>query len=102
MAVIVLVVLLQIVVDRITLLGVILLVLTGKVVTANILTKFEVIELGVLNDVGNVSLLDTHLSFESLHFPLARLTVHNVTCLLFWPPNINPYPLILGAELHSK
>ena len=84
LAVIVPVVLLGITVDKITLFGVTLVVLT-----ANILTEFEVIELGMLNDVGNISPLDIYSSFESLHFPLVRLKLHSVTCLLFWPPNIN-------------
>ena len=94
-----------VVVDRIMLLGVtvfmenpeILGLLTGEVVTVKPLIE---IELGAL---GNVSLLDMHSSIESLHFPLVRLKVHNVTCLLFLcPPNINPYLLTLASELHSK
>ena len=93
-----------VVVDRIMLHGVtvfmenpeILVLLTGEVVTVKPLIELE---LGALE---NVSLLDMHSSFESLHFPLVRLKVHSVTCLLLCPPNINPYLLILASELHSK
>ena len=105
MAVMVLALLLGIVVvDRIMLVGVtvfmenpeILVLLTGEVVTAKPLIELE------LGALGNVSLLDMHSSFESLHSPLVRLKVHSVTCLLLCPPNINPYLLTLASELHSK
>ena len=107
MAVIVLVVLLGIIV---TLFDVtvfidnpgILVALTKRVVTVNIFIELEMIELGMLNDVGNASLFDVHSLFEFLHFPLARLKVHSVTCVFICPPNISPYLLVLASELHSK
>ena len=80
----------------------ILVALTEKVVTVNIFIELEMIELGMLNGVGNASLFDVHSLFEPLHFPLARLKVHSVTCLFICPPNISPYLLVLASELHSR
>ena len=71
-------------------------------VTVNII---EVVELIMPDDaaVGDTSLADVQaVSFEPIHIPLARLKVHSVTCLLVWPPNINPSLLTLASELHNK
>ena len=69
-----------------------------KLVDVNII---EVVELIILND-GDTSLADMQVSFKPIQFPLARLKVHSVTCLLVWPPNINPSSLTLASELHNK
>ena len=72
-------------------------------VTVNI-TEAAVVEPIIFSDVvvGDTSLTDMQVSFEPIHFPLAKLKVHNVTCLLVWPPNINPSLLTSASELHRK
>ena len=75
-------------------------IMVWKLVTVN---AIEVIDLTMLSDVavGDTSLDAVHVFFKPIQFPLARLKVHSVTCLLFWPPNNNPSLLTL-ASVHNK
>lgn len=72
-----------------------------KLVTVNVI---EAVDLIMFSDVavGDTSLGTMHISFKSIQFPLARLKVHSVTCLLFWPPNSNPSLLTSASESHNK
>ena len=72
-----------------------------KLVIVNIIAAVDLITLSNVA-VGDTSLCATHLSFKPVQFPLARLKVHSVTCLLFRPPNSNPSLLTLVSESHNK
>ena len=72
-----------------------------KLVDVNIVEVVTLAELIIPND-GDTLLAEMQASFKPIHSPLAKLKVHSVTCLLVWPPNINPSWLTLASELHNK